>query len=84
MKKTNTIIILVSLVLIIFSCNATMDNLDLKVIETSANGNKMTSLTTFNTGKEAIQLDIIPEQKFQKITGFGGSFTEASASLLNK
>ncbi len=61
-----------------------MDNLDLKVIETSANGNKMTSLTTFNTGKEAIQLAIIPEQKFQKITGFGGSFTEASASLLNK
>lgn len=84
MKKINTIIILASLVLIVFSCNSNMDNLDLKVIETSANGNKMTSLTTFNTGKEAIQLAIIPEQKFQKITGFGGSFTEASASLLNK
>jgi glucosylceramidase len=29
-------------------------------------------------------LHVNPEQQFQKITGFGGSFTEASASLLNK
>ncbi len=32
----------------------------------------------------AIPITIKPEQQFQKITGFGGSFTEASAYLLNK
>ena len=32
----------------------------------------------------ASKISLRPEQKFQTITGFGGSFTEASAFLLNK
>ncbi|MDX9776643.1 MAG: glycoside hydrolase family 30 protein [Petrimonas sp.] len=31
-----------------------------------------------------MKISIFPDEKFQAITGFGGSFTEASACLLNK
>ena len=31
-----------------------------------------------------ITIDLNPEEKFQTITGFGGSFTESSAYLLNR
>ncbi|MGB5462574.1 MAG: glycoside hydrolase family 30 protein, partial [Aureibaculum sp.] len=47
-------------------------------------GNKLKKLTDFSTGKEAAMIKLLPDEKFQTITGFGGSFTEASAYLLNK
>ncbi len=58
--------------------------LEVEVYETSANGNKLSSLTDFDTEGTTTKIQILPEQKFQTITGFGGSFTEASAFLLNK
>ena len=75
---------LLLLIIMTSACNNQDDQLTLEVYETSAAGNKLTAITRFNPEESAVQLHVNPEQQFQKITGFGGSFTEASASLLNK
>ncbi len=54
------------------------------VYETSANGNKLKIISTVSENADAVMIKINPEEKFQTITGFGGSFTEASAFILNK
>jgi len=66
------------------SCNDTKESLTVEVYETSASGNKLTKITPFTSDKEADSIKILPNEKFQTITGFGGSFTEASAYLLNQ
>ena len=71
----------------ILSCAIKEDKLVVEVYETSANGNNLTKLNDFSfdqTDKDAIQIKLLPAQKRQTITGFGGSFTESSAYLLNK
>ena len=65
----------------ITSC--TQEKLRVKVFETSKSGNKLTEITSFNSLKNASSITINTEKTYQKITGFGGSFTEASAHLLN-
>lgn len=55
-----------------------------QVVETSAGGNKLTPVKEITVSGNAVNIIIKPEQRFQTITGFGGSFTEASAYLLNK
>lgn len=54
------------------------------VYETSEKGNALTLIRTFQTGKQSLTVVVNPEVQFQQILGFGGSFTEASASLLNR
>jgi len=71
-------------IVVMLSCNEKKEPLSVEVYETSASGNKLKKITEFSSGKEATTIKILPEQKFQTITGFGGSFTEASAYLLNK
>ncbi|PNQ75433.1 glycosyl hydrolase family 30 [Hanstruepera neustonica] len=68
------------------SCNQEKQNKTLKVevYETSASGNKLTKRQDFETADSSAILKINPEKKYQTITGFGGSFTESSAYLLNK
>jgi len=58
--------------------------LSVKVYETSASGNKLSLITAFSDQSKASVIKILPDQTFQTITGFGGSFTESSAYLLNK
>jgi glucosylceramidase len=58
--------------------------LELEVYETSAQGNQLSRVEPAPGAGDAIAVQLFPEQKFQEITGFGGSFTEASASLLNR
>ena len=41
-------------------------------------------MAKFPAADSTISIVIQPEKTYQKITGFGGSFTEASAYLLNK
>ncbi len=65
------------------SCVSTKE-LKVKVFETSQSGNLLKEITTFSDDKNSIKINLNPEEKFQIITGFGGSFTEASASVLNK
>ncbi len=73
------------LLLFIMQINCTgQKHLAVKVYETSSVGNKLSLITKFsNIGKPSV-IEIFPDQTFQTIQGFGGSFTESSAYLLNK
>ncbi|MDT0558457.1 glycoside hydrolase family 30 protein [Ichthyenterobacterium sp. W332] len=64
------------------SCNS--NQLDVEVYETSASGNKLTKLTEFKSSENVSEITLNPDKTFQKITGFGGSFTESTAYLLNR
>ncbi|QNK77370.1 MULTISPECIES: glycoside hydrolase family 30 protein [Winogradskyella] len=72
------------LILITMSCSQTVKELEVEVYETSASGNKLTKVENFIKADTSTIVKILPEQTFQTITGFGGSFTESSAYLLNK
>ena len=63
---------------------STDNKLEVEVYETSAHGNQLTRITEFSLGENPIEIKLAPTQKFQTITGFGGSFTESTASLLNR
>lgn len=76
-----------TLSLIIMSCNKQQKEnfLETEVYETSAKGNKLAKLPPFLDGIErTVTIKVNPEEEFQTITGFGGSFTESSAYLLNR
>ncbi len=53
-----------------------------EVYETSAQGNSLKKINEFSASENPVVVSINPEEKFQTITGFGGSFTESSAHLL--
>lgn len=55
-----------------------------QLFETAANGHKLKEIAAKSISRTAPTLLLEPTKKFQTITGFGGSFTEASASLLNR
>jgi len=80
--KSLTIYVL-SFTIMLMACH-TEKQLDVTVYETSASGAKLEQRTEFAIEKSAAVLRILPEEKFQTITGFGGSFTESSAHLLSK
>ncbi len=56
----------------------------IEVYQTSAAGDQMTKLSDFENGIDTTSIIINPNEKFQKITGIGGSFTESTAYLLNQ
>ncbi len=64
--------------------NCTEKSIDFEVFETSENGNALTKIEAFSSEENPTIINLNPAEEFQKITGFGGSFTEASASLLNR
>ncbi|MFZ4522571.1 MAG: glycoside hydrolase family 30 protein [Bacteroidales bacterium] len=66
------------------SFNVKQNKLLVEVYETSSTGNKLKRVTEFSSGGNIVSIKLSPATKFQTITGFGGSFTEASAYLLNK
>ncbi len=65
------------------SCSDTK-SLNFEVYETSATGNKLTKIEEFPESESIVNIVIKPGETFQKIIGFGGSFTESSAFLLNQ
>ncbi|KAA3630301.1 MAG: glycosyl hydrolase family 30, partial [Bacteroidetes bacterium] len=71
-----------SFLVMLSGCNSDK-NLAVEVYETSASGNKMEKITDFTAGENPALIKLLPEEKFQTITGIGGSFTESSAYLLN-
>ena len=77
-------ILFISILALFMSCNQKQNQLQVEVYETSAAGNKLSKVSEFNKTADAIQIKILPEDKYQTITGFGGSFTESSAYLLNQ
>lgn len=72
------------LMMLLMSCATRSDQLKVEVYETSAAGNKLTPVTGQPGDAKPVVITLLPENRFQTITGFGGSFTEASAYLLNK
>ncbi|WOD42794.1 glycoside hydrolase family 30 protein [Hwangdonia lutea] len=70
--------------IVLSSCNVKDKTLDFEVYETSESGNKLTKITEFKTLDSVVKITLNPEKTLQTITGFGGSFTESSAYLLNK
>ena len=72
------------LLLTMLECNTQPKQLKADVFETSATGNKLKKRSDFSPGNISGVIQLLPDQKFQEILGFGGSFTEASASLMNK
>ncbi|MGA9239139.1 MAG: glycosyl hydrolase family 30, partial [Robiginitalea sp.] len=79
----NKILTLFTLVLMLSSCQ-TDEKLAVEVFETAASGNKLTQVAQSDENTATTVIRLSPENRFQTITGFGGSFTEASASLLNR
>jgi glucosylceramidase len=69
---------------ILMSFSPKQEKLPVEVYETSANGNKLARITEFPAGGKSVAVQLLPGEKFQTITGFGGSFTESSAYLLNR
>ena len=67
----------------LIGCHTKQIELELEVYETSAGGNKLKKITAFSVGQDGPAIKLLPSETFQTITGFGGSFTEASAHLLN-
>ena len=82
--KINNFFSILFLALLIMCCTEKQDQLALEVYETSAKGNKLTKITDFIKTDSVQILTIHPEKEYQKITGFGGAFTESSAYLLNR
>jgi len=72
------------LIAMLNACSSTDNKLEVEIYETSASGNKLTKLPAFASGNDSVTVNLLPDEKFQTITGFGGSFTESSASLLNR
>ncbi|WP_139957145.1 glycoside hydrolase family 30 protein [Flavicella sediminum] len=70
------------LIIGMLGCNE--KELSVEVYETSANGNNLKRITEFTSEESNSTIKIVPNQKFQTITGFGGAFTESSAYLLNQ
>ena len=60
------------------------NNLNVEIYETSAAGNQLKKLTEFLPQENSSEIILKPEIGFQTITGFGGSFTESTAYLLNQ
>lgn len=83
MRRIIKLSFILSIVAMLSACNSEK-NLNVEVYETSADGNKLQQITEFSAGEESASIKLMPEEKFQTITGFGGSFTEASAYLLNE
>ncbi len=83
MKVVHYIVSFLILVTMI-NCKGVNSAMEVTVYETSEKGNALTEVEQFSTSEKKAVINLNPEAKFQKITGFGGSFTEASAYLLNK
>jgi glucosylceramidase len=82
--QKNVILLMVITTLFTLSSCSQKESLDFEVFETSAQGNALTKVTEFSKSKNAIEIILNPDEKYQTITGFGGSFTESSAYLLNQ
>ena len=82
--KSKIILCLISFICIAMVVASQNTSWTVQVVETSAGGNKLTPVKEITVYGNAVNIIIKPEKRFQTITGFGGSFTEASAYLLNK
>ncbi len=71
------------ILLMAVSCNS-QKMLTTEIYETSASGHQLTKIEELSTNESSTVIKLNPKKTYQTITGFGGAFTESSASLLNK
>ena len=71
-------------VILVMSCTNEKPQLQVEVFETAANGSTFLSVEASATDEFDVGMVVSPENKFQTITGFGGSFTESTAYLMNQ
>ena len=86
MKQATTLSFIIVMMITLFTSCTQNTKLETEIFETSEAGNQLTELTEFDQTDTSAVLEIVlkPEETFQEITGFGGSFTESSAYLLNE
>ena len=79
MKSIYTLV----LVSLLIGCtNST--SMKVEVYETSASGNQLDKLEQFPEAEQTASITLNTDETYQTITGFGGSFTESSAYLVNQ
>lgn len=84
-KLVPSSLILALLISSTMSCKEEKDNiLVVDIYETSAAGNNLTRVEPSGIKDSTIVITIDESITYQKITGFGGAFTESSAYLLNR
>ena len=72
---------------LIMNCENHNNELNVSIYETSKSGHQLTEIENFKETLNSESVSIVKldtNKKYQKITGFGGAFTESSAYLLNK
>lgn len=74
----------VASIILFWACGSNKNTMTVEIYETSANGNKLQQLGDFSKIENGAVIKLLPEEKYQTITGIGGSFTESSAYLLNQ
>ena len=84
LKKPYVLIAASIMLFIVIGCESENNPMTIQIFETSESGHQLSELTEFPDAELTVEISILPEQEFQTITGFGGSFTEASAYLLNQ
>jgi glucosylceramidase len=82
-KSAKLLMITLSMIAVLNE-NSSAQKLIVEIYETAANGNSLKKIAPISKAINPIKISINPEEKFQKITGFGGSFTQSTAYLLNK
>ena len=82
MSKLTTIAIVVMIAFA--ACTSKQNTMEITVYETSAAGKKLEEVKQFNVVDDPTVITIDTSKTLQSITGFGGSFTESSAYLLNQ
>lgn len=75
--------VIIPFVILFAGCSQSGD-MHIEVYETSESGNKLTRLEKFPSADRIVNVTLTPNSTFQEITGIGGSFTEASAYVLNQ
>jgi glucosylceramidase len=81
-KIYHTFFLLIILSMLMGAC--TQHKLNVQIYETSAGGNQLKLIYEATPAGNSVIVRLDPSKQYQTITGFGGSFTEASAYLLNK
>ena len=81
MKK---IVSFLSLAFLLSQCNSSeKEVLSVQIFQSDASGNKLKEITEY-AGETASSITLDTSESFQTISGFGGSFTESTAYLLNQ
>ncbi|MBZ9627269.1 glycosyl hydrolase family 30 [Psychroflexus sp. CAK1W] len=84
MKSLKFLSITLIALMLVSSCVQKQTELEIEVVETSRSGNKLSKIDTFSQVESTSKISLNPKKTFQTFTGFGGSFTESSAYLLNQ